>query len=376
VAPAGGCWPTQDQVLLLRAAVLEPGEAAAAWRRWRAAHYPETAERASARLFPLVHRNVPPCVLSAPDADLLRRAYDRALARNEDLFAHAADALRRLHDDGIATIVLKGAALAVAYYRDPGVRPMTDVDVLVRPGDADRALAALTGAGWSTVADVTGRRIKDAYAQHLYTDAGGSVDLHWLSLAQYGSDDDFWSASLEIDLAGVRTRALAPEDQLLHVAAHGARWDPVPPFRWFADAAAVERAAVGGLDWERVVAQATQRRLTVALADALAHLAAAVQLPVPEWVSARLRAAPKAPLERWAHRAATRPAGAGTWLPVELDRYRRLARFDPSLRFSDFAKDHFGVHTHRELVRRMAQKAGQAALAQTVRRARRSRTGT
>src|SRR4051812_25151195 len=118
VRTAGGCWPTDDQVLLLRAAILEPDKAAAAWRLWRAARDPETAEPSSARLFPLVHPNLCREALAGPDEDLLRRAYDAARARNELLFDLAAEALRRLHEHEIPTMVLKGAALAVAYYRD------------------------------------------------------------------------------------------------------------------------------------------------------------------------------------------------------------------------------------------------------------------
>src|SRR6266542_1994328 len=364
---AGGCWPTEDQVLLLRAGLLGPDEARAAWLRWRAEHDPDDADRGSLRLLPLVYRNLLSAGLEANDLGKLKGAYNATWFRNQLLFRRAAHALDDLRDAGIQTMVLKGVALAVAYYRDAGARPMDDVDVLVRPPDADRALAVLSAAGWTTdTADGHRRRIKDAHAQHLQHPDGSSLDLHWSTLAQYAGDDDFWSGSVEIDVLGAPTRALSPAEQLLHVDAHGAQWNRIPPVRWIADAVAVERAAAPELDWERLVAQATHRRVTVSLTAALEHLAAAVRFPVPAWVLERLRAAPKAPLERWAHRAATRPMGAGTWLPVVLDRYRRLSSLDPDLRFTDFAKDHFGVHTRRELAGRIGRKAGEVALTQAA----------
>ena len=82
------------------------------------------------------------------------------------------------------------------------------------------------------------------------------------------------------------TRALGSADQLLHVLAHGARWGEVPPIRWVADAVAVERSAEGGLDWERFVAEASRRHLTVAAAEALERLAADLDFPVPGWALA------------------------------------------------------------------------------------------
>jgi hypothetical protein len=53
------------------------------------------------------------------------------------------------HD--IDVLVLKGAALAHLIYEHPGLRPMSDVDLLVRPDDLDRAAQLVSELGYSTV---------------------------------------------------------------------------------------------------------------------------------------------------------------------------------------------------------------------------------
>jgi hypothetical protein len=374
--PVGGCWPTSDQVLLLRAGLFEADRAADAWGRWRARNDPDTTDRGSTRLLPLVYRNVGAAGLSEPDLSRLKGAYRAAWFRNNVVFQRGARALQALNDAGIRTMLLKGAALAVAHYHDPGLRPMDDIDVLVPATDARRARDVLLADGWSAAA---GADHPGTHAWSLVDDNGWSLDLHRWSLYHSASDDVFWASAVEIELLGVPTRALCPADQLLHVAAHGARWQTIPPVRWLADATTIQRSSASGLDWDRVVAEATRRRLTVKLVDALEHLHDAVELAVPAEVLARLRAARKAPFEAWVHRATTRPVGNGNWLPVALDSYRRASRLDPSIRLAPYLQEHFAAATRRQLARRLARKTvdvgvAQAAMRVAPRLARRCRT--
>jgi hypothetical protein len=360
----GGCWPTPDQTLLLRACALEVPRAAEAWAAWRSGHSLEDADHVAISLFPPIYRRLG-ALLGAVDENALKGAYRSAWLRNQVLLKGAVDALETLHRAGIRTLLLKGAGLAVASYRDTGARPMEDVDILVPRADADRALTALVAAGWLTEP----RRLRSEHAQAVYDGAGHVLDLHWFSLAQSGSDDGFWERSVEIEMHGMKTRALCPADQLLHVAAHGGEWGLIPPVRWMADAAAIDRS--GSLDWEVFVAEAIARRMTVLLAAALEQLVGAVDLPVPTGVFALLDEAPKGRLERRVHRTSTQQNGGGEWWLVELERFRRRARLDPTLRLSDFLKDHFGVATRRELIAPVARKSGSVAWLQARRLVRR-----
>ena len=50
---------------------------------------------------------------------------------------------------GIPIILLKGVALAHLIYSSPKLRPMVDIDVLIDPADAERAVAIIRGLGYS-----------------------------------------------------------------------------------------------------------------------------------------------------------------------------------------------------------------------------------
>ena len=306
----GGCWPTADQVLLLRAGLFEREAALEAWTRWRATNNLDTADRGSIRLFPLVYRNLGPDAFGEQDRSLLKGAYRATWFRNQVIIGRAAAAVRELHEAGIRTMLLKGVALAVSHYHDPGIRPMDDIDVLVPAHDHTRALGVLERAGWSPGPEPDG---PSPHATSLHGGDGLSIDLHRFALAPPAADEGFWSASVEIELLGVPTRTLCAADQLLHVILHGARWNRIPPVRWLADAAMIERSSGPELDWERVVAEAIRRRGTITLEAALEHLVEAVAFDVPAWALALLRTAPRGPLERWVHRAATGPVGGGGW---------------------------------------------------------------
>ncbi len=267
--------------------------------------------------------------------------------------------------------MLKGIALSVAHYRDEGVRPMEDIDVLVPRGEFERAITVLRRAGWTTGRDsMPAGGLRAVHAQHLWHgDGGHSLDLHRYALAQAASDDAFWSAAVEIELSNVPTRTLCPADQLLHVAVHGARWNPVPPVRWLADAVAVERSAGAELDWDRLVGEASRRSVTTTLAAALECLVGAVAFPLPDCVLHRLRSAPTGRLERWAQRAALQPMGGGNWLPVILDDVRSTVacRSTRSARPS-FFRSTSACDTRGQLAARLARKTAQVALAQSAKR--------
>src|ERR1700683_4642008 len=127
---------TPSQLLLLRAALLECPEAVEAAEEWfasgRDAAEPGFSwlEQGSRRLLPLVYRNVKEA-LPPELRETLRRVSLQYWADNQKLFRRLEERLTWFHANGIPTVVLKGAALSVLHYRDKGIRPMSDVDILV-----------------------------------------------------------------------------------------------------------------------------------------------------------------------------------------------------------------------------------------------------
>ena len=130
-------WPTAHQALCLKAALL-PGEAGlAAWRRLAAMIEPERLDAVSQSLLPLVYQNLARLGAGDPRIEALRDRYVLTWSDNQRQCHSALPLLHAFEQAGIDAVVLKGLALIARFYRDPGVRPMADVDVLVPPGGCE-----------------------------------------------------------------------------------------------------------------------------------------------------------------------------------------------------------------------------------------------
>lgn len=319
--------PTGSQELLLKAALLEDDRALTAWRQWKTKETLAGTDQESGRLFPLLARNLLRIGIDDPDLHILTRAYRHQWLVTQQRIAAGARALGSLSQAGIETIVLKGSALAYRYYKDLGVRPIYDVDILVRPQCARRAAEVLVDSGWTQFLPVDLDVLLPVSHGTLFQDGKHGIDLHWYATWAPAREDDFWSAAEPIEVGGAQTLALCPTDQLLHMCVHGI-WTDGVPIRWVADAVTVIRSAPG-LDWDRLVGQARARAVCLPLRDALSYLRLHFEAPVPSEALVSLNHAHAGLLERAGHRAwqahPTRLRMA--WLAVE--RYRRQRRLPP-----------------------------------------------
>ena len=369
--------PTDDQELLLEAAIGSPDVARAAWSEWQEQNELDDVDFGAQRLLPLVYRHLVELGVDDPDLGRLKGLYRRSWYRNQIVFRWAGEMLETLRAAGLETMLLKGAALSTLYYRDPGVRPMDDVDILVRSEQAEAALDVLEEAGWAPVTQVPREVFLTVrHAEQLSRPDGAGVDLHWNVLWQPGRDDDFWESAVEMTIGGEPTRALCPSDQLLHACVHGAAWNPLPPIRWVADALTVLDGASDVIDWERLVAQARARRATVALSGELAYLSERFGAAVPASVVEELSLTRARLHERIGHRAAQSPPGPVTTLGVVWDRYRRLRDLDTPfprpLGFLNYAKQTWGFEQSRQLAAHATRRVAAHTLGRLNRRSKSS----
>jgi hypothetical protein len=202
--------------------------------------------------------------------------------------------LQKLHEAGISTLVLKGAALAVLHYRDMAARPMSDFDILV-PEESGAPLARrLAHEGWvpewvPSDAPEIEYFYRFRHAVNLVHPRLGSFDLHWhamLEATYRGADTHCWEGSVPLHVKSTPTRALNPTDQLLHACVHGFPKNPLPSIRWIADAITILRTSQ--IDWGRFAWVAAELSVTVPCADTLAFLNENFDAGVPEGEITRL----------------------------------------------------------------------------------------
>lgn len=246
---------------------------------------------------------------TAAGAAVERAAAVRALTF-ERFAARVVGALNQL---GIEPLLLKGYPLARIYYDDPGHRPASDLDLLVHPEDAARALAALTELGFQPVADPGDPRLVHALGLW-HEQERFELDLHWNTLycARWKqADDGFWSRAVRFDTRAGRALTLSAGDHLIHACLHGRRANSTSPFRWVIDAGRIVTRSDPPVDWNRLVETAIEQRYPGPLSGCLRYLRDVIGLPIPADVIDRLAEAPMSSADRAFFRLETSAYEAG-----------------------------------------------------------------
>jgi hypothetical protein len=227
------------------------------------------------------------------------------------LFHSLASLLRSFRDAGIAVMVLKGIALTLLHYKDYGIRPMNDIDILVHPEHAERAVMLLKETGWTPIDFLpTAGYISVSYSHGFRNAAGQECDLHWHLLSQgrrLTDDAPFWKDADGVEIHGAAGFALNPTDLLMHVCVHGARWNTTPPIRWVADAMTVLNNTSAVIDWDRLMLQADRLRLILPLRDTLNYLKTHFDATIDEGFLHAINTLAVPAIERIEHRVTMSP---------------------------------------------------------------------
>ena len=145
------------------------------------------------------------------------------------LLANAVELLAALHDEGVEAIPLKGAVLAACYYRDPLMRPLTDLDILVKESDLGKAGEVLLRLAYRCHS----RSAEDmVYVRGKWQGHGWSpdnihpVEMHFIVREEYAGlefdvSEMIWDSSSLADY-WQGTQALLPDtwSLMLHACAH------------------------------------------------------------------------------------------------------------------------------------------------------------
>jgi hypothetical protein len=253
--------------------------------------------------------------------------YDRNLARNTRLLYELGRVLERLRTSEVPVLVLKGAALAETVYDSIALRPMVDLDVLVRQRDVDPALRVLQAAGFrSTHATEVQARDIVPYGNEVAFSKQGlentPIEVHWrLSWFVYYQDeilhDLLWQTAQSFRLGNVPALMLGPEAQLVHLCMHLQQHRAGGDFRllWLYDIALVITVYLESIDWKQVIAQSRALNLVHPLQRILDQIEAEWLVPIPREVLREVRAlCPSKEEER-----------ALIWLSIAADSVERYA---------------------------------------------------
>jgi putative nucleotidyltransferase-like protein len=167
-------------------------------------------------------------------ADALERAHRKTAV---DTLAALGDFRvfgRLLQAERIPFVLLKGSAYLFDLYDDPGQRPLTDIDLLVRPSDAVRLHQRLREDGYDTVQWDEEYRKFEVIAPGTHR---CSFEVHWrLGMPEFAIvQEEILERAPGIVLEEVHCRRLDREDALLYHVAHQADHFFGPSLKWAID---------------------------------------------------------------------------------------------------------------------------------------------
>ncbi len=220
-------------------------------------------------VLPLLYQSAkvlgPGISISASILQELREKYLLSALENLRLYHQLSEVLRALQNDGIPVIALKGAHLAEVVYGNIALRPMSDIDLLVKKEDLPEVEEKMFGLGYGygPFAYTNKSWIAERAGNFAYVPAnkGVVVEVHWSigPTSPFNIDTEcLWERSRPITIVGIPVSVLSPEDLLLHLCLHTAfRNAFVTGLLHFCDIVKAIQHYQDELDWEQL-----QRRIS------------------------------------------------------------------------------------------------------------------
>lgn len=209
------------------------------------------------RVYPQMYSRMKNSKLIPADVlQALYRDYETNTFRMLRLSAEMERVCASLERNGIASIVLKGPALAKELYDDLSLRTCKDLDILIPMADVEEAEEILVKLGYASdknVPRVAGNwKWKVHHISYTHPQTGIQLEIHWRLNSDMGKEPPFetlWKRRKPSSLAGGRIYMLGDEDLFMYLVSHGARhgWFRL---RWLAD---IDRMARRSLNWAALI---------------------------------------------------------------------------------------------------------------------------
>jgi len=221
----------------------------------------------------LVLEHVAAAGLGLPDEPVarLRLGAARVAAEQLNMTHELARLLHAFNEAGVPVMLLKGAALTLTSYTDVGLRPMSDLDVLVRPDHVQAAFGVLEGAGCRRGAEL----VREDFFPRFYYETEwltnsprpARIDLHVrplrpLRAARTMPDDALWQGAAQVDLHGATAWIPGREAMFIHLCAHAA-YHGCARLIWLYDLRRFVDAHGGEMDWALVLRLCRRWRLSL-----------------------------------------------------------------------------------------------------------------
>ncbi len=207
----------------------------------------------------------------------LRNAYLYSSAKQLRAEAQLKELLEKFRDESIRPLVLKGAAFSRLIYPRLGLRPFSDIDLLVPAEEMGKAGEILASSGYSCLCDRF-EIYEDFKRDEVYTHPGKNaitVELHWNLHSYYirgrrMSTAGFFENPAKVKMGDIIFETLNPVDSLIHAAVHLCFLHPEGiRLIWLYDTALLARTLKTDNDWAELVERSRAQGAYIAVLESL-----------------------------------------------------------------------------------------------------------
>lgn len=300
---------------------------------WGAVRSAAESENVQPLLFYALRGNT---LLPAPLLEQWHRTYVQTGALNALRMRELAAVLTTLRASNIEALVLKGSSLLERVYGNIALRPMLDMDILVRRDDVPTALKVLEAFQYKAISPELSTGALLAYENEiaLWKDSIGSggwmLEVHWRLFdspfyQRMIPEEVMWETTGATMIDGVDAATLTPELDFLHLCGHLILHHQGVGLIWWNDLNDYLHVCRTELDWELLLNQARRLNLIRSLQYVMDRLGGDWGAPIPNEFARRLAQTQPSPEEMRVYTALTsgnRPparrllddvAGQATW---------------------------------------------------------------
>jgi len=313
----GGHFPDDQQTLLLKAALSQRLKAIRYFVEWLEVNkldrldpasktfltdFMDSIDEGSHRLLPQVIHNLGDD--THPYFRFLLGTRKNYWVKNKQIEFRTRQVLDILAENAIPAMLIRGLDLALRYYENPSLRPMSNGDILIpyeyKSVAFELAEKGLLGNKTHTYS-LKARNI--AQTVHLEFDGELNVDLHWSIFREYAhtadASDFIWKGATR----GEKSYTLSGTHALFVSLVKGSTFEQVPPFGWVADAQMIIRKAE--IDWHEMLQLTKHFLYKPFLKRVFLYLVDQHQFSIPDYFLERLKALEISEAEEKYYRAAS-----------------------------------------------------------------------
>ncbi|KAF0120516.1 MAG: hypothetical protein FD151_1631, partial [bacterium] len=225
-------------------------------------------------------------------------------SKNTLIFNELGNILNVFNESGLRVIVLKGAALAETVYGNLALRPMSDVDLLVKKEDLFSINEHLKGLGYFPAdrsvddIDFTSTYLTTLDYRNASTNSP-SFHIHWHFINSTIPNDsyinnikmeDIWQDAQKASVGNLETLVMAPHHLIIHLSEHALRvTHSLSKLSLLCDISEAINYYQDRLDWDRLIKHSLNFGLDRMVYISLYFVSRFLASKIPERVLLRLR---------------------------------------------------------------------------------------